>query len=533
MSKKDELKPTTSLAPTIFNESTLFDELLIGLSDKEKLKHLDVFFSTHTISIEDNLLFYNALLQGQFISKQLNDHYRQHLLNDKVKLIQKRYQQSSIEDEILSLLADSEDHFNIIQSGIEWLSSNNIKRQTYARGESVVSETTNALNRNLLENLINKTNPILGILSILWYIPRFFTNWYFSAKYALNGSTSYAQQHAFEIANDTLWIPVNIITLGMSTGWYLGALAPMLGPGGIYLTTLIYAIDILNELAQSYSKIIKIDQVLQNIDLHIDYKKTQIVKLKAEINNIRENKKTPSHNEHCKQIVIKSQQLKKQQKRLTQLEETKNHIQNHRKYIKHKQNLNIIFAMGLFLGAVVSITNPIIGTSIILATSLAKYYADNDYLPKQEVRYCYKPLDLLHDRLLTHVEQQIDQLTKKQNNDTQLNAYEEIQQQLIIWQNSHLRNEIELLRILNQATRISQNKSTSYKALKQVLKPFDTNWESKCYKHKQLFITTIHQFLNAKENQNHSPGLLFNERLENSNSSIKSRIMNGLLSVIN
>ena len=232
-----------------------------------------------------------------------------------------------------------------------------IKRLADAWAEVAKSE--------IFKNTIDKSNLFLSILGVIWYLPRFMRNTYILLKHLFTADFSslsdYWKKHWFDWCNDAAWIATGLITLGISSHWYLAGASAALGPGGIILTVSLYAFDVINAAIKAQTKLNKIDRAIN-----------QLRKLKIERNlNYYEN------------------QIKK--------------LEKYRDFVKRDQLTKIIGTIGLLAGMALMLTNPIgvaIGASLVILTITAQWWMKNKYIPNKEIQYHHDPFELIHKDLL-------------------------------------------------------------------------------------------------------------------------------------
>ncbi|MCF6774945.1 hypothetical protein L3V83_00115 [Thiotrichales bacterium 19X7-9] len=484
----------------------------------------------------------------------LNYQDRLTLLDKVIKTVNKRHDNTDETTNPLNIFL-TEGHLSKLKHGngawvgVDFFPEWNYTRLLGLRLKQLADAITKALHSDALKSTIDKANPAISALGILWYFPRFLRHTALIVKHTKNSSNfDYARKHAFEWFNDLASITAGIITFGMSTGLYLAPLTSILGPGGIYLTVAIYGFDCLNQAIKSYQKIKKMNRIIKKIDNRIDslckdlniHNDLNIInhihilktKNKEEKHWIKEEEQKIENdqtrlryqsklgleipNERFDELRSRKQELTlrkntfiknhSQHLKLQKLEfaiEMRERIKLKKCYTKREQWTKLGVASGLFLGMAISLIGgpyaPIIGASIILVTCAMQYYAEHYYLPKQEIRFSYDPLEELHNRLIKHCEDQISKLEKTINKckvntkeydhtEYKLSCYEKIEQQLKQWQNSNYRNPDQLHDILQNIMLTSQIQRkrnytpASAKELKNILRVFDAHWEIKKYK---------------------------------------------------
>jgi hypothetical protein len=317
------------------------------------------------------------------------------------------------------------------------------------------------------------------------------------------------------------WIATGIITLGISTGWYLAPWSAALGPGGLALTVALYAFDVLNAAAKAYTKIRKLNRIIANVNqkieiacwelelncdqnienLHnaIENKRQRIA---AEINRtLAKLKGSPDEDtkNHLHRLLHQQDTVGK----LKDLVEIKQRMELKKTYLKYDQWSKVAVATGLLAGMALMLSGPIgvaIGAGVVLATCAIQYWVNHYYLPKKEVQLAYNPLELLHSRVSKHIESQIAKLTKLLENSNEshgktqtqvqtktkqkLERYLQAQEALVQWEKNPCQdNATELLYqgidLAMEASKIRRKRNitpASYKSLRSIVKTFSTPW---------------------------------------------------------
>ncbi|MCF6768056.1 hypothetical protein L3V86_06755 [Thiotrichales bacterium 19S11-10] len=525
------------------HQPSTLDELFKNLSEEEQLETCDILLTIYNSSSQYRELYYDLLKKREKLLETFNYHDTLASLNNTVNTTQKRHKEEN-GSKTLPLL-DNEGKASNAKEFVSFFPKWNFERLLFLRFKRLSDAIAEALESDALKDTVDKINPGLSVLGVAWYLPRFFRHSFLLMKHLLNGNTHYAKKYAFLLRNDTAWIVTGVLTAGPSTGWYLNGLTAIFGPGAFYLTVALYLFDMANQAWDAHCTIDKLNQTLSHLDCNIKQTEKEIKNLQIDQEN---QKKISNHvnsvDNDIRAINDKSKKtqdtISKKQTLLSELKETKSKIEGRKRYEEYNQLVKIGVTVGLFAGMLTSVFMPVLGASIVLATCAAKVYAEKYYLPKQEVRFCHDPLELLHHRLMGHVEQQIAKLDIKKaelkgyaylkNTEYKLNAYENVYKELKDWQNS--RDEIKLLAILDEIqnaskmTRDQKTKPDSYKALKEILKAFDVEWETtKKYQHKNTFIGMIHTFVNGKPQIKEPPFTLFDK---DNNPSFINRVRNTL-----
>ncbi|MCF6807544.1 hypothetical protein L3V79_03965 [Thiotrichales bacterium 19S9-12] len=548
------------------HQPSTLDELFKNLSEEEQLETCDILLTIYNSSSQYRELYYDLLKKREKLLETFNYHDTLASLNNTVKSTQKRHKDNGGESLPSS---DNEGKASNAKEFVSFFPKWNFERLLFLRFKRLSDAIAEALESDALKDTVDKINPGLSVLGVAWYLPRFFRHSFLLMKHLLNGNTHYAKKYAFLLRNDTAWIVTGVLTAGPSTGWYLNGLTAIFGPGAFYLTVALYLFDMANQAWDAHCTIDKLNQTLDHLDCNIKQTEQAIKNLQIDQQNqkkIIENLKQTKTNAPNKAEIIdnnirsiedkskKTQDtISEKQTLLSELKETKSKIEGRKRYEEYNQLVKIGVTVGLFAGMLTSVFMPILGASIVLATCAAKAYAEKYYLPKQEVRFCHDPLELLHHRLMGHVEQQITRLEKEKdklakfkksslknisyhiNTNRKLTAYQDIYQKLIKWQNGSERDErteIALLKILDNtqnASKITRDRKIepdSYKALKEILNAFDVDWEtSKEYECKNTFIGIIHSFVNEKPQIKEPPFTLFDK---DNNPSFINRVRNTL-----
>ena len=346
---------------------------------------------------------------------------------------------------------------------------------------------------DIFKNTIDKTNIGFSIIGVAWYLPRFSRLTTLITKHAIKDkSADYYRKYWFHWFNDLMWIVTGAITLGISTHWYLGSTAAIFGAGGIILTVALYVFDVLNAAIKAYTKLRKIDRIIENID-----KQIQTLESSQGEGVVNANEKT---------VMLPHVVKGDNSKDLEAYKKLKEKLLLRRSFIKRDQCVKVGVTVGLLAGMLLMLSNSIgifVGASIVLVTCALCYYANRSYLPKKEVQYNYEPLALLHESLIKHTESQITRFDKVKNpNEKTTNKkteYERVYTSLKEWQNTDARNMGALLDLTQEtmnASLLTRKRFVprSYKNLKTSLKPFLVEW-SKDDKLEQDFKTKIKDFI--------------------------------------
>ncbi len=406
--------------------------------------------------------------------------------------------------------------------GVKFFPERNTTRLFILRLKRQTDAIAAALHSNVLKNTVDKTNLGFSMLGIIWYLPRFLRHTALILKHMATNKknrSDYFRKFWFEWFNDMAWIATGIITLGISTGWYLAPWSAALGPGGLALTVALYAFDVLNAAAKAYTKIRKLNRIIANVnqkieiacwelelncnqnieDLHnaIENKRQRIA---AEINRtLAKLKGSPDEDtkNHLHRLLHQQDTVGK----LKDLVEIKQRMELKKTYLKYDQWSKVAVATGLLAGMALMLSGPIgvaIGAGIVLATCAIQYWVNHYYLPKKEVQLAYNPLELLHSRVSKHIESQIAKLTKLLENSNEshgktqvqtktrqkLERYLQAQEVLVQWEkNPRQDNATELLYqgidLAMEASKIRRKRNitpASYKSLRSIVKTFSTPW---------------------------------------------------------
>lgn len=575
--------------------NTLLNDLCNDISTKEQRELYEELFTVYSSSSKNKKLYHELLINYSNILMSLNYQDRQASLNKVIKTVEKRHGTPN-EPNPLNILITAKGHVSKLKRGngawvgVDFFPEWNYSRLLTLRLKRLADSIAQALHSEALKNSIDKANPAISALGVLWYVPRFLRHTSLIIKHTKNsGNLDYARKNAFEWFNDLAWLVTGTMTFGMSTGLYLTPLTSVLGPGGIYLTVALYGFDCLNQAIKSYQKIQKMNRIINKLDNKInslcadlninndsnlshhisqlkqqsrqeqDWIKQEEQKIKGDEIRLRYQSKLNISipQEQFKNLHLRKKQLhlrKKtnltQHKKLNKLEsstEMRDRIKLRKRYTKREQWTKLGVAAGLFLGMAVSLIGgpyaPIIGAAIVIATCAAQYYAKNYYLPKEEIRFSYDPLEVLHNRLTKHCEDQIEKLNKAlekaedgtktyDNTGHKLKQYLQMQSQLKQWQDNSTRDPNQLHQVMQDIISNSQLQRkrsitpASAKELKNILRVFDTNWESKKYKYsndagiiiEEQFKNSIRNFIENTANLN--PANYFNQAprlLENDN----------------
>ncbi|MCF6775655.1 hypothetical protein L3V83_03605 [Thiotrichales bacterium 19X7-9] len=537
--------------------STLLNDLCSGISVKEQRELYEELFTIYSSSSKDKKLYHELLINYSNLLMQLNYQDRLASLNKVIKIVEKRHGNPE-EPNPLNIFVNAEGHFSKLKHGagpwvgVDFFPEWNYSRLLALRLKRLADAIAQALHSDALKNTIDKANPAISALGILWYVPRFLRHTSLIVKHTKSGNLDYTRKHAFEWFNDLAWLATGTMTFGMSTGLYLTPLTSVLGPGGIYLTVALYGFDCLNQAIKSYQKIQKMNRIINKLDNKINSLCTELninndLNLPNSINQLKQ--KNQSEEQRLKYYAKlkmnippeKYQALAKRKNNIKKLEsaiEMRDRIKLKKRYTKRQQWAKLGVAAGLFLGMAVSLIGgpyaPIIGAAIVIATCAAQYYAKNYYLPKEEIRFSYDPLEELHNRLTKHCEDQIEKLTKAlesaedgsktfDNTEHKLQRYQQIEMQLKQWQNADTRDPNQLHQIMQdiiQSSQLQRKRNitpSSAKELKNILRVFDTQWETKSYKYvNNDNISVEEQFKNSIRNfventTNYNPANYFRE----------------------
>ncbi|MCF6764520.1 hypothetical protein L3V82_01960 [Thiotrichales bacterium 19S3-7] len=518
--------------------NTFLEELYEGLTLTEQRELSEELFALYSPSSKDRKLYYSLLENYSSILNQLNYEDRQESLNKVIETVKKRHGNPE-KPNPADIIVNTKGHLSKLKHGsgawvgVDFFPEWNNSRLLALRLQKLADAIAQALNSDALKNSIDKANPAISLLGIVWYIPRFFRHTALIIKHTKkSGNLDYARKHAFEWFNDLAWLVTGAMTFGMSTGLYLAPLTSALGPGGIYLTVALYGFDCLNQAIKSHQKIQKMNRILNKLDSKInqlyndldDYNLNRNLsstdKIK-QIEQVRNNElqwvkqRETRLKQYAKVEQFDSSTLKKEYEKLhhkkqnlTKLNklssalEMRERIKLRKRYTKREQWSKLGISAGLFIGMAVSLiggpTAPVIGSAIVLATCAIQHYANNYYLPKEEIRFSYDPLEELHNRLTKHCEGQIEKLTlalheiepnskEYDRSEHKLNRYAEMQSRLKDWQDADIRKTDELFQTMQRIIETSQLQRkrniepASAKELKNILRVFDIQWETKKY----------------------------------------------------
>ena len=550
----------------------LLSDLCNGTSVKEQRELYEELFTIYSPSSKDKKLYHELLINYSNLLMQLNYQDRLASLNKVIKIVEKRHGTPE-ETNPLNIVVNPEGHFSKIKRGsgawvgVDFFPEWNYSRLLALRLKRLADSISQALHSDALKNTIDKANPAISALGVLWYVPRFLRHTSLIIKHTKNsGNLDYARKNAFEWFNDLAWLVTGTMTFGMSTGLYLTPLTSVLGPGGIYLTVALYGFDCLNQAIKSYQKIQKMNRIIHKLDNKInslcaDLNINNDSNLMTTINLLKQkNQAEEQRLKYSSKLKInippkKHQALIDRKNNIKKLEsaiEMRDRIKLRKRYTKRQQWTKLGITAGLFLGMAISLIGgpfvPVIGSAIVIATCAAQYYAKNYYLPKEEIRFSYDPLEELHNRMTKHCEDQIEKFTKSLNQceddskefiniQTKLTEYQQREKELKQWQDSDNRDAQQLHKTMQAIIETSQLQRkrnitpSSAKELKNILRVFDTQWETKSYKHVNNYnITVEKQFKNSIRNfventSNHNPVNYFREAPSNeSNSNITSSL---------
>ncbi|MCF6765200.1 hypothetical protein L3V82_05405 [Thiotrichales bacterium 19S3-7] len=451
--------------------NTVLDQLFNGRSYKERRELCEALLDVFTSSYSDGSFYEQILKNYKSILEERDYNDRLHVLNKKIQQfnnLNKSNCPTSDKSEQSKFKHGLNDWF-----GTKFFENNNFPRVLIGMLNSWATEFEKFLN-NHIDSLtidisskgLDQAGLALSILSSLWFIPRFLRNTAIGIKQAYtHGDFDYMQKHLSEWINDTSWLIANTITLGPSTGWFLTPLTnyiPYIGIG-------FYVIDFLNGLAKSHAQLNKIDRILENVNQAI-----------VSVNRSLEHNK---ENEETKQSNLEST------KDLQQLKEIKERLEGRRNYIlesaKVSASLTVIYTIAAAISFIPSPITPLIGGSIALLAAGCQHYLTKYYLPRREVYHTWNKLELLHNRLLSHVEGELSRLNGAINSDGKVDQYKKAKEILIEVYNSKNSSEshqfeektTQALALIVKASKINRTgeifRPESYIKLKDLLRPFE------------------------------------------------------------
>ncbi|MCF6808333.1 hypothetical protein L3V79_08275 [Thiotrichales bacterium 19S9-12] len=340
--------------------------------------------------------------------------------------------------------------------GLNFLREYNYYRILINRLNSLADEIDQTLGASKFMEKVSYADFAISTVSSIWKLPNLLRHLALSIQHTIDdGDLDYVRKYADEMISGALGVFVGTTTLGMSNELYLMGLSPIFGPGGIFLVIGYYVLDVILSAGKKISRSNSYERVINDLNFFITDNEA-IKKLKE-------------------QILLKSEY--------------------------HKLDRNISFIQGLLLCVAVSVSlisgpvAPILSLiSTIIITVLDKT-VKADYLKQKEVEYTTDQLSLLHYRLLTHIEDQIEKLEKEVEKDSsssfknkktseKYKKYESAYQDLLIWQ--YGQNENYLSNCLEKIIEASQIRRDSYwfepnslKSLKTVLEPFSSSLDKK------------------------------------------------------
>ncbi|MCF6807207.1 hypothetical protein L3V79_02230 [Thiotrichales bacterium 19S9-12] len=502
----------------------LFD----GLTKEEKLDFCRLLLDVYNSSSKDKETYYNIQHQYALLLKEFKYDDRLDALYDMVQTTKERaYPNNSTEENIphslsdalkisgesskLKKVAETSDELNILLFLLMYL-------------EAFFGAILNKLDIVLSDkDAVSQINFGLNKLWVVLFLPSFIREIFLSIKHLSDGNTHYLKEHAIDLIGKAYWIMTGVLG---NIPPVAAIITSVIGPAG----AIIYGLDSISVAVKAYLQIREINTFIKHLDNKIQQQTEKISNLKNEVEQLTEEIDKSNHNtEHIKDLnekfkatkkelepklkkIHKQNQLAVEEKKLETLIETKERLICRKSYIKKSQLINFATSVALFAGVGISFINPIAGGVIIIAACAAQYYVDNYYLPKEEVRLSYNPLELLHHRLLDHVEAQILRLSSEKQLDKKcqaphpnpkLTAYMDVRDKLFKWQNNQPRDEKELYQLLEIVIKASEMKRgehapKSAAELKYDLRAFNTNWKYATCENKESFISRIDRFINDR-----------------------------------
>ncbi len=290
-------------------------------------------------------------------------------------------------------------------------------------------------------------------------------NWYNT------GSVDYFRQHKHEFVNDVAWIARGVICFGVATKLYLMTASKSLGPAGILLTLIVYALDMINAAWKYCDNIKNIDLSRRMLQEEISFyegrknemyqqmlnEHTNGVQLPAYTDDesdsvdqksiiqilidLAEKKKLGrwqlcsdyiNHQQLVKLALADKTLLSDKQRAFlsaySQLPQTIAYAKNCvkrlpslRKYAHILGRVNVgiaggyLLACGIIALLIMTTTGPIgiaAGATVMLAMCGVEYYLKRKYLPRKQIELEYNAAELLHEKLVHHVVSQLEHLQK-------------------------------------------------------------------------------------------------------------------------